>query len=265
MASRPMLRPTTRLEPSIASIALAGTRRRRRERKPKRTASASGTSGVVPYIGHTTCPTGLPLTSATRKPIVRCRSERASALTRAPRYARCVKDLRRAGKDSVSGGHGAPRQAALRLAGVLDGTRSNPSVADEEERAGNRERDPACEDDRLGRARSPRRAGVRGCAGRRNVDRRPCSRDRPVVRRQARGLDRRGPRNGAIVRSEPRSLGRRRARHSPIVRCDAGGRCRDGCRPRHGSVVHAELRGRGRRRARNGAIVDTELRRRSGR
>src|SRR5919202_6074170 len=80
MASRSTRRPITPLAPSIWSIASAGTSRRRRERKPARTESASGTSGAVPYIGHSTRPTTRPRLSATRYPAVRRRST-ARALT----------------------------------------------------------------------------------------------------------------------------------------------------------------------------------------
>ena len=52
--------------PSICSIVSAGTRRLRRARKPERTASASGSSGEDPYIGHSTLPTMRPRASATR-------------------------------------------------------------------------------------------------------------------------------------------------------------------------------------------------------
>src|SRR5919202_235712 len=83
MASRSTRRPITPLAPSIWSIASAGTSRRRRERKPARTESASGTSGAVPYIGHSTFPTSRPRLSATMYPAVRRRS-RASALLTLP-------------------------------------------------------------------------------------------------------------------------------------------------------------------------------------
>jgi hypothetical protein len=55
----------TPLEPSIWSIVSAGTRRRRREKRPALTERASGTSGAVPYIGHSTLPTSRPCLSAT--------------------------------------------------------------------------------------------------------------------------------------------------------------------------------------------------------
>src|SRR5256714_7586594 len=48
--------------------------RRRRASQPERTESASGVSGEVPYIGHSTRPTRRPRASATRKPVVRRRS-----------------------------------------------------------------------------------------------------------------------------------------------------------------------------------------------
>ena len=40
----------------------------RRAKKPFRTASASGISGCVPYIAHSTRPTSRPFESATRNP-----------------------------------------------------------------------------------------------------------------------------------------------------------------------------------------------------
>ena len=76
------------LEPSICSIDSTGTIRRRRERKPKPalTASASGTSGAVPYIGHSTLPTTRPRESATRKPpVLRVAGERAHGCEPIPR------------------------------------------------------------------------------------------------------------------------------------------------------------------------------------
>ena len=57
-----------------------GTSRRRRAKNPERTDRASGSSGEVPYIGHSTVPTTRPFASATRKPAVARRST-ASALT----------------------------------------------------------------------------------------------------------------------------------------------------------------------------------------
>src|SRR6478672_3494904 len=48
--------------------------RRRRASQPERTDRASGVSGEVPYIGHSTVPTTRPRASATRKPAVRRRS-----------------------------------------------------------------------------------------------------------------------------------------------------------------------------------------------
>src|SRR6476661_6362480 len=56
--------------------------RRRRASQPERTESASGISGEVPYIGHSTFPTTRPRASATRNPAVRRRST-ARALTSA--------------------------------------------------------------------------------------------------------------------------------------------------------------------------------------
>src|SRR5690349_19087531 len=56
--------------------------RRRRASQPERTESASGVSGEVPYIGHSTVPITRPFASATRKPAVRRRST-ARALTSA--------------------------------------------------------------------------------------------------------------------------------------------------------------------------------------
>jgi UDP-N-acetylmuramoyl-tripeptide--D-alanyl-D-alanine ligase len=65
IASRSTLSPITPLRPSTSRIAVAGTSRRLRERKPERTEIASGTSGAVPYIGHSTRPTKRPFASAT--------------------------------------------------------------------------------------------------------------------------------------------------------------------------------------------------------
>src|SRR5205814_2158077 len=73
MASRATRRPTTRLVGSTSAIVSAGTRRRWRERKPLFTERASGTSGRVPYMGHSTFPTTRPRLSATRKPVVAVR------------------------------------------------------------------------------------------------------------------------------------------------------------------------------------------------
>src|SRR5438067_4540643 len=73
MASRATRRPTTRLVGSTSAIVSAGTRRRWRDRKPLFTERASGTSGSVPYIGHSTFPTTRPRLSATRKPVVAVR------------------------------------------------------------------------------------------------------------------------------------------------------------------------------------------------
>src|SRR5919202_103943 len=81
IASRSTRRPITPLAPSIWWIASAGTSRRRRERKPARTESASGTSGAVPYIGHSTFPTSRPRLSATMYPAVRRRSTASALLT----------------------------------------------------------------------------------------------------------------------------------------------------------------------------------------
>ena len=72
--SRSTRRPITFEPSSICSIDSAGTSRRRRASQPERTDSASGVSGEVPYIGHSTVPTTRPLASATRKPAVRRRS-----------------------------------------------------------------------------------------------------------------------------------------------------------------------------------------------
>src|SRR5688572_28393003 len=74
MDSRTTERPITRVPSSIAPIASAGTSRRPR-RKPERTASASGTSGWVPYIGASTRPTNRPRASATMKPFTLRRSK----------------------------------------------------------------------------------------------------------------------------------------------------------------------------------------------
>src|SRR5438067_5431319 len=99
MASRSTRRPITPLVPSICSIVSAGTRRRRREKRPDFTDSASGTSGAVPYIGHSTLPTSRPCLSATMYPAVRRRSM-AIALMWATLFPPCkdscgvaVKDL----------------------------------------------------------------------------------------------------------------------------------------------------------------------------
>src|SRR5204863_362776 len=70
MVSRATRRPTTRLVGSTSAIVSAGTMRRWREKRPARTESASGTSGTVPYMGHSTLPTTRPRLSATRKPAV---------------------------------------------------------------------------------------------------------------------------------------------------------------------------------------------------
>src|SRR5579884_813596 len=80
MFSRSTRRPMTPDVPSIWSIVSAGTRRRRREKRPDFTERASGTSGAVPYIGHSTFPTRRPWRSATMYPVVRRRSM-ARALT----------------------------------------------------------------------------------------------------------------------------------------------------------------------------------------
>src|SRR5690349_20848012 len=69
-----MRRPITFAPSSTCSIDSTGTRRRRRASQPERTLSASGVSGEVPYIGHSTVPTTRPRASATRKPAVRRRS-----------------------------------------------------------------------------------------------------------------------------------------------------------------------------------------------
>src|SRR4051812_6543424 len=74
MDSRSTRRPITFEPLSICSIESAGTMRRRRASQPERTESASGVSGEVPYIGHSTVPTTRPRASATRKPAVRRRS-----------------------------------------------------------------------------------------------------------------------------------------------------------------------------------------------
>src|SRR4051794_271373 len=74
MDSRSTRRPITFDPSSICSIESAGTMRRRRASQPERTESASGSSGEVPYIGHSTVPTTRPLASATRKPAVLRRS-----------------------------------------------------------------------------------------------------------------------------------------------------------------------------------------------
>src|SRR5688500_7083832 len=74
MDSRTTERPIMRVPWSISPIASAGTSRRPR-RKPERTASASGTSGWVPYIGASTRPTNRPRASATMKPFTLRRSK----------------------------------------------------------------------------------------------------------------------------------------------------------------------------------------------
>src|SRR5581483_4917913 len=74
MASRSTRRPITFAPSSTCSIDSTGTRRRRRASQPERTLRASGVSGLLPYIGHSTVPTTRPLASATRKPAVRRRS-----------------------------------------------------------------------------------------------------------------------------------------------------------------------------------------------
>src|SRR5688500_4143495 len=74
MDSRTTERPITRVPSSISPIASAGTSLRPR-RKPERTASASGTSGWVPYIGASTRPTNRPRASATMKPFTLRRSK----------------------------------------------------------------------------------------------------------------------------------------------------------------------------------------------
>src|ERR1051325_287409 len=78
----------TPLAPSIWSIVSAGTSRRRREKRPDFTESASGTSGAVPYIGHSTLPTRRPCLSATMYPAVRRRSM-AIALMRLTLFSPC--------------------------------------------------------------------------------------------------------------------------------------------------------------------------------
>src|SRR6478672_3312898 len=62
--------------------------RRRRVSHPERTDSASGISGLVPYIGHSTVPTTRPRASATRNPAVRRRSV-ARALIAAKLFPAC--------------------------------------------------------------------------------------------------------------------------------------------------------------------------------
>src|SRR4051794_19067239 len=62
--------------------------RRRRASQPERTESASGISGLVPYIGHSTVPTTRPRASATRNPAVR-RGAMARALTGANLFPAC--------------------------------------------------------------------------------------------------------------------------------------------------------------------------------
>ena len=88
IASRSTRRSITRLALSIRPIAAAGTSLLRLARKPARTDSASGMSGVVPYIGHSTRPTTLPRRSATRNPDVAFRSM-ASAPTTGILFAVC--------------------------------------------------------------------------------------------------------------------------------------------------------------------------------
>src|SRR5581483_10936778 len=88
MASRSTRRPITFAPSSTCSIDSAGTRRRRRASQPERTESASGVSGDVPYIAHSTRPTTRPRASATRNPAVRRRST-ARALTVANLFPAC--------------------------------------------------------------------------------------------------------------------------------------------------------------------------------
>src|SRR5437773_11932661 len=82
MVSRATRRPTTWLVGSTSAIVSAGTRRRCREKKPPRTERASGTSGSVPYIGHSTLPTTRPRLSATRKPAVSTRLRGSADMVR---------------------------------------------------------------------------------------------------------------------------------------------------------------------------------------
>src|SRR5579862_1421399 len=88
IASRSTRRPITFAPLSTCSIDSAGTSRRRRASQPERTESASGVSGEVPYIGHSTRPTTRPRASATRNPAVRRRST-ARALTAAKLFPAC--------------------------------------------------------------------------------------------------------------------------------------------------------------------------------
>src|SRR5579884_1669510 len=88
MASRSTRRPITLAPSSTCSIESAGTSRRRRASQPDRTESASGVSGDVPYIAHSTRPTTRPRASATRNPAVRRRST-ARALTVANLFPAC--------------------------------------------------------------------------------------------------------------------------------------------------------------------------------
>ena len=53
--------PTQRIKPASASDSSAGAA----AEAPARTESASGTSGAVPYMGHSTFPTKRPRLSAT--------------------------------------------------------------------------------------------------------------------------------------------------------------------------------------------------------
>src|SRR5712691_11566021 len=88
MVSRSTRRPITPFAPSIESIVSAVTSRR--EKSPALTASASGSSGAVPYIGHSTRPTTSPFRSATRKPEVAARSIANAPISWA-RYSRSMR------------------------------------------------------------------------------------------------------------------------------------------------------------------------------
>src|SRR5579862_2123251 len=110
IASRSTRRPITFAPLSTCSIDSAGTSRRRRASHPERTDSASGVSGEVPYIGHSTRPTTRPRASATRNPAVRRRST-ARALTIANLFPACEENPPRPVKVLLVpfSGHGEPR------------------------------------------------------------------------------------------------------------------------------------------------------------
>src|SRR5204862_7244368 len=99
IASRATRSSITRPVVLISAIVSAGTRRRWREKRPARTESASGTFGAVPYMGHSTRPTTLPVLSATTNPAVEVRSA-GSALT-VGTYSAGARKYLDSSKDSV--------------------------------------------------------------------------------------------------------------------------------------------------------------------